>query len=172
MRQRLGLALALVGDPKLLILDEPANGLDPAGVHDLRDLLSGLVQQRGVTVFLSSHLLAEVEQIADRVAILDKGRLLFQGTLSGLQAGRGRSLTLRVDRAAHAGRLLQDHGWTAKELPDGVLSVTISEMTDAASVNAILVKDGIAVYQLSPDQLTLETIFLSATGRAIEGRPS
>jgi ABC-2 type transport system ATP-binding protein len=172
MRQRLGLALALLGDPKLLVLDEPANGLDPAGVRDLRDLLRQLVQQRGVTVFLSSHQLAEVEQIAERVAILNQGRLLFQGTLEDFQSERGRSLTLRVDRAGDAGRLLQRHGWTAKELPDGALSVGIAAMADAAALNAMLVKEGIAVYHLSQEQPSLEALFLRATGSSQEGAPA
>lgn len=172
MRQRLGLALALLGEPKLLVLDEPANGLDPAGVRDLRDLLRHLVQQRGVTVFLSSHLLLEVEQIADRIAILDKGRLLFQGTLDSFQAEHGRSLTIRVDRASHAGRVLQEHGWKAKKLSEGTLSVSILEMADAASINAMLVKEGISVYHLSQEQPTLEALFLTATGRSKEGAPA
>jgi ABC-type multidrug transport system ATPase subunit len=169
MRQRLGLALALLGDPRLLVLDEPANGLDPAGVRDLRDLLRRLVAERGVTVFLSSHLLAEVEQMAERVAILDKGRLLFQGTLADFQAERGRSLTLRVDRADEAGRLLQQHGWSARALADGALSVAVTEMAEAAALNALLVRQGIAVYHLSQEQPSLETLFLRATASGPEG---
>ena len=85
MRQRLGLALALLGEPRLLILDEPTNGLDPTGTRQLRDLLRGIARHDGMTVFLSSHLLSEVEQVADYVAILREGRLLFQGELSDLR---------------------------------------------------------------------------------------
>jgi ABC-2 type transport system ATP-binding protein len=162
MRQRLALALALVGDPTLLVLDEPANGLDPAGVRDLRDFLRRLVQ-RGVTVFLSSHLLSEVEQIADCLAILNQGRLLFQGTLAAFEAERGSSLVVRVDRPAEATALLAAQGWTAKNLPDGSLAVSTVGVIHAATINAALVKAGIAVSRISEQQPTLEALFLSAT---------
>jgi lantibiotic transport system ATP-binding protein len=171
MRQRLGLALALLGNPKLLVLDEPANGLDPAGVRDLRDLLRRLVEERGATIFLSSHLLSEVEQIADRVAILNQGRLLFQGRLADFQAERGLSLMISVDRAAHAQRVLKDHGWSVRELPTGDLSVTISDPSDAATINALLVKEGVAIYRFSQERPTLESLFLSATDDLNEGVP-
>lgn len=94
MRQRLGLALALLNRPDLLILDEPTNGLDPAGIHEMRDLLLRLPAEFGVTVFLSSHLLSEVEQIATHIGIIHEGRLLFQGTLSELQEAHRAELTL------------------------------------------------------------------------------
>src|SRR5215207_6839601 len=86
MRQRLGLALALLNNPKLLILDEPTNGLDPAGIHEMRDLIRRLPEEFGVTVFLSSHLLGEVEQIATHIGIINEGHLLFQGALAELQS--------------------------------------------------------------------------------------
>jgi ABC-2 type transport system ATP-binding protein len=165
MRQRLGLAIALLGNPKLLVLDEPANGLDPAGVHDLRDLLRTLVHQRGATVFLSSHLLAEVEQIADCVAILDRGHLLFQGTLGEFQAQRSGFLTLRVDRPENAVLVLRQHGWDVDERPDGALSMALANSFDAAAVNALLGQHGVAVYHLAQEQASLETLFLRATGR-------
>jgi ABC-2 type transport system ATP-binding protein len=85
MRQRLGLALALLNRPQLLILDEPTNGLDPAGIHEMRDLIRRLPEEFGVTVFLSSHLLSEVEQIAGYIGIIHESRLLFQSTLAELQ---------------------------------------------------------------------------------------
>jgi ABC-type multidrug transport system ATPase subunit len=85
MKQRLGLALALLNSPDLLILDEPTNGLDPAGIHEIRDLLRRMPQEHGITVFLSSHLLSEVEQIADSIGIVHEGRLLFQGSLAQLR---------------------------------------------------------------------------------------
>jgi ABC-type multidrug transport system ATPase subunit len=165
MKQRVGLAVALLGNPKLLVLDEPANGLDPAGVHDLRDLLRTLVRERGATVFLSSHLLAEVEQIADHVAILDRGHLLFQGTLSECQAQRGGVLVLRVDRPENALLVLRQHGWDVDERPDGALSVPVANVSDAAAINALLGQNGISVHHLAQEQASLETLFLSATGR-------
>jgi len=168
MKQRLGLAVALLGNPKLLVLDEPANGLDPAGVHDLRDLLRSLARERGATVFLSSHLLAEVEQIADRVAILDRGHLLFQGTLGEFQAQRGGCLTLRVDRPENAVLVLRQHGWDVDERPDGALSMPVANVSDAAAVNALLGQNGVAVHHLAQEQASLETLFLRATGRLEE----
>ena len=168
MKQRLGLAVALLGNPKLLVLDEPANGLDPAGVHDLRDLLRSLVRERGATVFLSSHLLAEVEQIADCVAILDRGHLLFQGTLGEFQAQRGGCLTLRVDRPENAVSVLRQHGWDVDERPDGALSMPVANVSDAAAVNALLGQNGVAVHHLAQEQASLETLFLRATGRLEE----
>ena len=168
MKQRLGVAIALLGNPKLLVLDEPANGLDPAGVHDLRDLIRTLVRQRGATVFLSSHLLAEVEQIADRVAILDRGHLLFQGTLGEFQTQRGGSLTLRVDRPENALLVLRQHGWDVDERLDGALSMPVANVSDAAAVNALLGQHGVAVHHLAQEQASLETLFLRATGRLEE----
>ena len=96
MRQRLGLALALLRDPELLILDEPMNGLDPAGIHEMRDLLRRLPETTGVTVFLSSHLLSEVEQVATHVGIIREGRLTFEGSLGDLYERTGESITLGV----------------------------------------------------------------------------
>jgi ABC-2 type transport system ATP-binding protein len=168
MRQRLGLAVALLGNPKLLVLDEPANGLDPSGVHDLRDLLRTLVRERGATVFLSSHLLAEVEQIADRVAILDRGHLLFQGTLGAFQAQRSGFLLLRLDRPDDAVRVLRQHGWYADERPDGALAIPASLVSDAAAINTLLVQHGLAIHHLAREQASLETLFLKATGRMEE----
>ena len=165
MRQRLGLAVALLGSPKLLVLDEPTNGLDPAGVHDLRDLLRTLVRERGVTVFLSSHLLAEVEQVADHITILDHGHLLFQGTFNEYQAQRSGFLILRVDRPENAVLLLRQHGWDVDERSDGALSMPIGNVSDAAAVNALLGQHGVAVHHLAQEQTSLETLFLRSTGR-------
>jgi ABC-type multidrug transport system ATPase subunit len=168
MRQRLGLAVALLGDPGLVILDEPANGLDPAGVHVFRHLLRTLVKQHGATVFLSSHLLAEVEQIADRVAILNRGRLLFQGSLGEFQAQRGRFLILRVDRPEDAASVLRLNGWRVESRSDGTLSLSIAQISDAAAVNALLGENSLAVYHLAQEQESLEALFLKATGRSEE----
>lgn len=168
MKQRLGVAIALLGNPKLLVLDEPANALDPAGVHDLRNLLRTLVRERGATVFLSSHLLAEVEQIADHVAILDRGHLLFQGTLSEFQAQQSGFLILRVDRPENAVLVLRQHGWDVHERPDGALAMPIANVSDAAAVNALLGHNGVAVHHMAQEQASLETLFLKATGRLEE----
>jgi ABC-2 type transport system ATP-binding protein len=89
MRQRLGIAQALLGQPDLLVLDEPANGLDPAGIHELRALLRRLADERGLAVFVSSHLLGEVEKVCDRIAIVHRGRVIAAGTMAELTAGGG-----------------------------------------------------------------------------------
>ncbi|MFC5861734.1 ABC transporter ATP-binding protein [Acidicapsa dinghuensis] len=168
MKQRLGLAVALLGYPGLVILDEPVNGLDPAGVHEFRDLLRALVKQHGATVFLSSHLLAEVEQIADHIAILNRGRLLFQGSLGAFQAQRNKILILRVDRPEDAASVLRLSGWQVERRPNGTLSVTIAQMSDTAAVNALLGANDLAVYHLAQEEESLESLFLKATGRLEE----
>ena len=106
MRQRLGLALALLGEPELLILDEPTNGLDPAGILEVRDLIRTLPETAGTTVFLSSHLLREVEQVASHIGIVNQGRLLFQGTRDDLWAETADRLVIDVSDPARAFRAL------------------------------------------------------------------
>ena len=118
MRQRLGLALALLNKPKLLILDEPTNGLDPAGIHEMRDLIRHLPGESGMTVFLSSHLLSEVEQIASHIGIIHEGRLLFQGTLAELQAKQQTELTVGVKQLDQAIECLERAGWTVQRRAD------------------------------------------------------
>ena len=113
MRQRLGLALALLGEPELLILDEPTNGLDPSGIQEMRDLIVRLPEEFGVTVFLSSHLLAEVEQVASHIGIIQEGSLRFQGTLEDLHAQMEEQVVLGVDQPEKAKHLLEEAGWTA-----------------------------------------------------------
>src|SRR6187397_1428729 len=111
MRQRLGLALALLNKPELLILDEPTNGLDPAGIHEMRDLIRRLPEEFGVTVFLSSHLLSEVEQIATHIGIIHEGHLLFQGALAELQSKQQTQLTVGVKQLDAATEFLVNTGW-------------------------------------------------------------
>src|SRR5688572_4019533 len=111
MRQRLGLALALLNRPQLLILDEPTNGLDPAGIHEMRDLIRRLPEEFGVTVFLSSHLLSEVEQIASHIGIIHEGNLLFQGPLSELQTRQQTQLIVGVKQIDAAIDCLTKAGW-------------------------------------------------------------
>jgi ABC-2 type transport system ATP-binding protein len=173
MRQRLGVAACLLGDPQLLILDEPMNGLDPAGMQDMREMIVSLVAE-GRTVVLSSHLLDEVERTCDAVAIVDRGRVIRQGTIGELLAGT--SSTLRVecsdpDRAAellrganldvtgggHAGAA-ETSGITVR-IPDG------SAQACAARVARLLVADGIELYRLQPAQASLESWFLQVTSR-------
>jgi ABC-2 type transport system ATP-binding protein len=166
MRQRLGLAAALLRRPRLLILDEPGNGLDPRGIRDLRELLIGL-NESGVTVFLSSHLLAEVEQLCTRVGVLDAGRLVLQDDLASLRAPTGQILldTPDADRVA---AMLDGQ----VEHRDG--QQLLVRYSDAAELNARLVGAGLRVSAIGPHQRTLEEIVLSVTGEGSDhvGGPS
>ena len=164
MRQRLGLALALLNEPALLILDEPTNGLDPAGIHEMRDLLRRLPAEFGVTVFLSSHLLSEVEQTAGHIGIIHEGRLLFQGTLSELQSRHRAQLTLGVNQSEQAARCLSEAGWGVSVRDDGMLNVSATTKEDAARINKLLVGQSLEVFHLAAAQVSLEDIFLTLTG--------
>jgi ABC-type multidrug transport system ATPase subunit len=160
MRQRLGLAAALLRTPRLLVLDEPTNGLDPQGIREVRDLLLAL-NAAGTTIFLSSHLLAEVEQLCTRVGVLDRGRLVVQDELATLSAPTGRTIVATPDPAAAVavldGRV---------ELRDGERLVVRDP--DPARVNALLVAAGVRVRELAPERYGLEEIVLRVTSRPHE----
>jgi ABC-type multidrug transport system ATPase subunit len=156
MRQRLGLAAALIRRPRLLILDEPGNGLDPRGIRDLRELIIGL-NGGGVTVFLSSHLLTEVEQLCTRVGVLDSGRLVLEDDLAALRAPTGRILVDTPD-ADQVAALLDGQ----VEHRDG--QQLLVRYQDAAALNARLVGAGLRVSAIGAHQRTLEEIVLSVTG--------
>ena len=155
MRQRLGLAGALLRAPRLLVLDEPTNGLDPQGIREMRDLLLGL-NAAGTTIFLSSHLLAEVEQMCTRVGVLDRGRLVVQESLSVLQAPTGRTVVVTPDADAALGVL---DGRV--EVRDGQRLVVRAD--DAAALNRLLVDAGVRVSELGPERRGLEQVVLEAT---------
>lgn len=166
MKQRLALALTLLGEPELLILDEPTNGLDPAGIHEIRDLIREFPRRYGITVFLSSHLLSEVEQVADAIGIIHRGRLMFQGSLDELRALREPHLAVGVDQTEAALGLLREAGYVVQGSPNGVIHVDANNATDAAELNRYLVTRGVAVHHLSLQQRSLEDIFLSLTGES------
>jgi ABC-2 type transport system ATP-binding protein len=169
MRQRLGVAACLLGDPDLLILDEPMNGLDPAGMHQMRAMIRSLVDE-GRTVMLSSHLLDEVERTCDAVAIVDRGRVIRQGPIGELVRTAGtRTVRLDCSDPAAAGRLLERSGVAAGVAP-GELELTVTLPSGAsretvAEVNRRLVEGGISVYGLQEVHVTLEDWFLSVTSR-------
>jgi lantibiotic transport system ATP-binding protein len=163
MRQRLGLAMALLSEPELLILDEPTNGLDPAGIQEMRELVRRLPGEDGITVFLSSHLLHEVEQIATRIGILRAGSLLFQGTPAELHGRLQPALTLEVDSPEKAARVLAADGWAFEPAAPGRLRVSAQDGLAAARINALLVAAGLAVSHLALERPSLEDIFLSLT---------
>ncbi|HEX7809457.1 MAG TPA: ABC transporter ATP-binding protein, partial [Thermoanaerobaculia bacterium] len=161
MRQRLGIAQAMLGDPKVLILDEPANGLDPAGIREIRELLRTLAADRGLAVFVSSHLLAEIELTADRVAIIHKGRILRSGSVAELISSQ-RAMEFRVSDAERTAAILRDLGADVTLHEDRVL-VPIEE-EDAPPLIAAIARNGIDIYHARQRVQTLEEMFLEATG--------
>jgi ABC-2 type transport system ATP-binding protein len=161
MRQRLGLAAALLGDPEVLVLDEPANGLDPQGIRWLRDLLRGLAAE-GRTVLVSSHVLAEVAQTVDEVVIIRRGRLVRQGALAELQA---QTAGATIVRSPDAARLAELVGANVTSRGDGRLVVALPP----ERVGEIAAASGIVLHELTVEGGTLEDVFLELTG---EGEPS
>jgi ABC-2 type transport system ATP-binding protein len=163
MRQRLALGVALLGHPALLILDEPTNGLDPAGILEMRQLLRGLPEAFGVTVFLSSHLLNEVEQIATHIGIINHGKLIFQGSSESLQEQLSGSAVLKVDRPDRAYQILRELGWQVSRGEDHSLSIVSRDSSTLALANTQLVERGINVYHLTQERRSLEELFLTLT---------
>ena len=161
MRQRLGIAQAMLGRPRLLILDEPANGLDPAGIREIRELLRGLARDHEMSVFVSSHLLAEVELMCDRVAIIHKGQLLREGPVGELISAR-REMEFRVDDVARAASILRARGFETRADTDR-LWVAIEE-NDAPPLVAALATGGVNIFHAQRRVETLEDLFLQTTG--------
>jgi len=163
--QRLGLAKALLHAPKLLLLDEPANGLDPAGIVEIRELLLDLTRQHGVTVFMCSHILAEVSRLAQRIGIIHKGRMLQEMSLDDLERNRNRRLLLRARDTAAAGRTLSSNGLSPVVLPDGAIALTdVSSVDRPEEVNRLLVAAGVAPTELRVEEEELEDYFLRLLG--------
>jgi len=162
MRQRLAIAAALLTDPDLIVMDEPTNGLDPAGMREIRKLIRQL-GETGKTVFVSSHLLGEVEQMCDYVAILKDGRLLTQGDVSDL-VRKGTSLELRVTDADRALEVLQGLEFVTKVSRDGERIIAETADDHAADVSRALANAGVYLSELRPRQSSLEDVFLEITG--------
>jgi ABC-2 type transport system ATP-binding protein len=161
MRQRLGIAIALLKDPELLVLDEPANGLDPAGIKEVRDLLKGLGAE-GRTVFVSSHILAEVQQACDRVAILSRGRCVRAGPVDEVLAGGRRTgLLVRLADLQAGVAALAEAGIRAT-LGDGYIRVDLPP-ADAEEVTRALARRRLYLTELRPEEVSLETVFLELT---------
>ncbi len=162
MKQRLGVAAALLKDPELLILDEPANGLDPKGMADMRAIIRG-VRGEGKTVLLSSHLLGEVEQVCDRIGVILRGKLVVERTMEELR-GREEGLLVRVEPLEEAMRIARDLPEVEEaQVSDGLLKL-IADPTRAAEINAGLVNAGVRVSELRPVERSLEEMFLELTG--------
>lgn len=162
MKQRLGIAMALLGSPKLLILDEPTNGLDPAGIQEMRALIHDMPDATGATVLISSHLLGEMEQMVEQVGIINRGHMLFEGPLTELQRHSRGNITLRLLAPAKAAPVLRANGLTARR--DSCV-VTLPPLRDELLADLVqkLAAAGAGVTELTPHTKTLEEIFLSLT---------
>jgi ABC-2 type transport system ATP-binding protein len=167
MRQRLGVARCLLTDPELLILDEPSNGLDPAGIAEFRDMVRSFVEQEGRTVFVSSHLLDEVQKMADEIAIVQAGRLVLHGTVAELVAGGRHTLRLRVDALERAETVLRSlDGIAAVErVATGTLRLSLAHADDASAMRIAraLVEAGVGLAELAHEHESLEERFLEIT---------
>jgi ABC-2 type transport system ATP-binding protein len=159
MKQRLGLAAALLSDPDLLILDEPTNGLDPAGIQEIRLFIRDLADNHGKTVFLSSHILSEIEQVCDRVAIINQGHLVKEGAVADLLADR-MELRVEAEPLQQAADVLRDR-WTIK--PNGQWMTIQAGRDDVPVIVSQLVAAGINIYQITSQRQTLEDYFLTVT---------
>ena len=163
MKQRLGLANALINDPELLILDEPTNGLDPSGIRDMRDLLIRLNQEEGKTIFISSHLLAEMNKLATHVGIIRNGQMIFQGSLDQLHTQSGNHALIETESAPKAKAILEQHAFTVSQCNGHHLEVPVADRQQVARINEALVSKGLPVYSLRLQQDDLEDVFLSLT---------
>lgn len=166
MKQRLGLACALLGHPQVLLLDEPTNGLDPAGIQEMRELICSLPSKYGITVLVSSHLLSEIDQMADYTGIIDHGKMIFQGELSQLHMHSRKKLLLRTQNNEAAARILQDRKIVCKNQGGQLILPDLSDDQTSYFVS-VLVREGIGVLRIEEQQKSLEEIFLSLTGKQV-----
>ncbi len=166
MRQRLGLIQAMLHDPKLLILDEPTNGLDPKGIHELREFLKYAAHQCGVCVFVSSHLLSEMQMLCDRVGIIDQGRLIKVMSISeinGLTIGNS-EVVINVDRPDFAAQILAQNGWQNIRIGQGTVSAAVNH-EQVPHVISLLVGNGVLIYGVSQQNSnSLESFYMQLTG--------
>jgi ABC-2 type transport system ATP-binding protein len=172
MRQRLGLASCLIRRPRLLLLDEPANGVDPAGIRFLRALLRRLADE-GMTILLSSHLLAEVQEVCNRVAVINDGRVVHEGALADLTAGSGSSYRLQATDAARAGRAIEQlEGARGLRRDHDELVFTLAGDDDALELTRALADVGVGIRALVREQTTLEDLFfrLTESGAEVDDR--
>ncbi len=164
MRQRLGIGLALVGDPKMLVLDEPINGLDPQGIAEIRQLLVRLRDEKGMTVMVSSHILDELAKVADSYGIINEGTLLDEFSAEELHRRSGRFIRIRTDDPAATVRVLKEIGVEQiREEADGSLAVS-EQMENTAAMSKAIVEAGIALQEICLNSVSLEDYYLGVTG--------
>lgn len=166
MKQRLGLAMALLGRPKLLLLDEPTNGLDPAGIQEMRDLICDLPGHYGMTVMVSSHLLSEIDQMADDVGIINNGKMIYQGSLQRLHEQARSSIRIKVLRKETAVRILEEQGEAYRIVDDDLVFKERADM-EVAKLVSLLSRGGAEVARVTEEEKSLEDIFLKLTGKQV-----
>jgi ABC-type multidrug transport system ATPase subunit len=163
MKQRLGIGLALVSDPELLLLDEPTNGLDPNGIIEIRNLMIELTTKHQKTILVSSHLLAEIERTATHVGIINKGQLLFQGTIQELHLLNKPLLEIEVNNLSEASTLIKEKGYEIVSKTESKISVPFVSQKESGAINTLLIQNGFTVTSLSQQRKDLENLFLDIT---------
>jgi len=164
MKQRLGIATALLGNPELLILDEPTNGLDPSGIIEIRELIKSLPKEHGITIVISSHLLSEIDQMATQVGIISKGQMIFQDSISALRAQSTSKIKVSVNDGESAWKTLLTHGYKTDFIQDKLVFENCADQQVADIVKS-LVQNGYSVYRVEEERKSLEEIFLELTGQ-------
>lgn len=164
LKQRLGLAMCLFNHPEMLILDEPLNALDPQGIYELRSILKMLNQEEGVTIFLSSHILEELEKLADHVAIIHGGKVIYQGDISGLVKKQSNIVKFKIDNTSIITQLGYDSKFSLVEIHDANhVSFEIRNENEFAQLIALMSQERIAIYNITYQESALETAFIHLT---------
>lgn len=165
MKQRLGIGIALLGSPQLLILDEPTNGLDPAGIQEIRELIKTLPNLYGITIMISSHLLNEVDQMANKVGIINQGQLIFQNSIEELRKKSNPRIVMRTNDSLGAESILQQEGWNVTVKDNGELEINETEDSKIAYITDKLVRKNMEIYRIQEQKRSLEDIFLEITNK-------